>query len=151
MSLVLSITPALLSIFGKPRLHGYMQRNTLPVAPRKNVPAHEVRFEAWSAWNVNTKIAVIPAPLERAIGPLPRGHGCSPGTFVVVAIAVVIYDFSILFIAFRRYPRRLSTAWARLLSYILPMHSHSTAGIDQDMCTRRPPLADSRLLQERTR
>ncbi|GJE87261.1 hypothetical protein PsYK624_033440 [Phanerochaete sordida] len=125
LSLVLSLTSALLGILAKQWIREYLKWNSATGAPRDNILVRQIRAEAWDDWHVPALIASIPALLELAIVLFVCGLTAFLWTLdlvvaIVMTISVVLFTvlvvvLTVLPTVFKRCPYRSPTAWAILV------------------------------------
>ena len=125
LSLMLSLTSAVLGILAKQWIREYLKWNSATGAPRDNILVRQIRAEAWEDWHAPALISSIPALLEFAIVLFVCGLTIFLWTLdLVVAIVVTISVVNFLFLVviltvlptvFKRCPYRSPTAWAYLV------------------------------------
>lgn len=122
LSLVFSLAAALFGILAKQWLREYMQWNSALAPPRENVLVRQIRFEAWSEWNVAASISCIPALLEVALIMFVAGlvillWTLDPIVATVITVAAALFcvvasSITLLPVFFKRCPYKSPTAWA---------------------------------------
>ena len=124
LSLILSLTSAVLGILAKQWIREYLKWNTATGAPKDNILVRQIRTEAWDDWHAPALIASIPALLELAIVLFVCGLTIFLWTLdfivaIIVTISVVNFLLLITILTalptmFKRCPYRSPTAWAFL-------------------------------------
>lgn len=122
LSLLLSLSSALLGILAKQWIREYLKWDTATAPPKENVLIRQIRFEAWDDWHTPAIISAIPAFLELAVVMFVCGLAVFLWTLdTVVAIAItigvaifllVVSTLTVLPVLFKRCPYKSPTAWA---------------------------------------
>ncbi|KAJ3554740.1 hypothetical protein NM688_g2951 [Phlebia brevispora] len=136
ISLVLSLTSALLGMLVKQWCREYLKWNAVLAPARENVAVRQVRFEAWKRWKVPTLAAFVPALLEIALILFLSGvifflwtlqHIVAIILTIIIGISLgVALVVTILPIQDRYCPYRSLTGWAlfRVLQLVRGLHGH---------------------------
>ncbi|EKM60111.1 uncharacterized protein PHACADRAFT_250999 [Phanerochaete carnosa HHB-10118-sp] len=129
LSLILSLTSAVLGILAKQWIREYLKWNSATGAPRDNILVRQIRVEAWEDWHAPALIASIPALLELAIVLFVCGLTIFLWTLdlvvaIVITITVIMFILLIAILTvlptmFKRCPYRSPTAWAFLVLWRL--------------------------------
>lgn len=134
LSLILSLSSALLGIVAKQWCREYMKWHSVLAQAQENIILRQMRYEAWEEWNVKSLILVIPALLQLGlilffVGLVVYSWTLQITVFAVVVTAVILVLIATMFLtvlpAFRRrcpykspmgwvFTRFFSSMWQRL-------------------------------------
>ena len=144
LSLILTLTSAVLGILAKQWIREYLRWNSATVQSRENVLVRQIRFEAWDEWRTSALISTVPVLLEVAIILFVCGLTVFVWTMdivvaIVVTISAALFLLLILILTllpaiFKRCPYRSPTAWAFI--YIWNLATTAAARICR-ACTDR--------------
>ena len=144
LSLILTLSSAVLGILAKQWIREYLRWNSATAQSRKNVLVRQIRFEAWDEWHTSALISAVPVLLEVAIVLFVCGLTVFVWTLdIVVAIVVtisvallllLIIILTILPTIFKRCPYRSPTAWA--IIYLWNMAASAAARIRRTYALR---------------
>ena len=122
LSLVFSLAAAFLGILVKQWLRQYMKWSTSLGEPKETVLVRQIRFEAWSDWNVDAIISIVPALLELAVvlflfGLIILLWTVQSTVAIIVTVAATLFlffaaVFTVLPAFFKRCPYKSPTARA---------------------------------------
>jgi hypothetical protein len=148
LSLIFSLSASFFSIMIKQWLREYGKWTAPLYDTRENVLVQQIRFAAWTEWNLDAIISSIPAILELAVVQFLVGlviflWTVEPIVAVVATVAVVILMttasiFTVLPTFFKRCPYKSPTAWAFMVLWQhLVKSSHVVYFFFQKICSLR--------------
>ena len=122
LSLILTLTSAVLGILAKQWIREYLRWNSATAQSRENVLVRQIRFEAWDKWHTSALISAVPVLLELAIILFVCGLTVFVWTLDIVVAIVATISVALLLLLitiltllptiFKRCPYRSPTAWA---------------------------------------
>ncbi|GJE87284.1 hypothetical protein PsYK624_033670 [Phanerochaete sordida] len=126
VSLLLSLSSALLGILSRQWIRQYLSWNSSTAESRENVLVRQIRFEAWEVWKTHLFIASVPTLLEIAIILFVSGLVVFVWSIDLV-LAVVVANSAFLFLLlftiltilpsfYKCCPYRTPTAWLLILA-----------------------------------